>query len=149
MPSASPNDDSSILVVLVDQNKDLPYSHQHWQPSGVHCRIMASAMLNHSVRSCATSARFFILPRCLWISSPAVFGYASISFPLAGFPHREVMSPFFIHASHMHSSFPFLFHDGWPWWNALIMSSTQKKPRLTFVEFARVPNDSKDCSYSH
>jgi len=50
----------------------LYYLH-HWQPSGVYCRMKASSMLSHSVRSFATSAQFFILPRCFWISSAQRF----------------------------------------------------------------------------
>ena len=49
------------------------FFHHHWQPSGVHCRMKASSMLSHSVQSFATSAQFFILPRCLWISSAQRF----------------------------------------------------------------------------
>jgi len=44
---------------------------------------------------------------------PSVFGSASISFSLVRVPHCEVMRPFAIHASHMPSPFPFLFHDGY------------------------------------
>ena len=44
--------------------------------------------------------------------SQSIFGSASISFPLVGFPHCAVMCPIVPHASCMSSPFPILFHDG-------------------------------------
>jgi len=49
------------------------HHHQQQQPSCLHCRMKASSMLSHSMRSCDTAAQFFRLPRCFVMASAQRF----------------------------------------------------------------------------
>ena len=86
-------------------------SHHHQRPSRLRCRMKASSMLSHSVRSCDTATQFYHLPRCFVMASAQSFFLSSSVALSMGFPHCEIVCPIVSHSRHVSGPFAFLSHD--------------------------------------